>query len=346
MADDQETSLKDDLLAAAEEVEGAEEVVDEVEVAAAPEATQEAEEEVYEEASTDTVAADDSEPTEPAEPTVAYKPPVDWPAEVKAKFGDADPAIQEAVVARERHINQTLEETAQVRREHQEFSQMIAPYGPLLQAEGVQNPMAAVKGLLDTTAQLMMGTPAQKAQRVAQLIQHYGVDIATLDQVLVGENPVDPQMSSIEQMINQRLAPVDQLLQRVHQTEQQSQYQAQEEAGQTIEQFAQDPKHVHFDSVRDTMADFLDMAAQRGQNMTIDEAYQRACLADPQIAPLVTQQFQQQAASANAGTIAGKRNAASSIHGNKAASGSATALEEGMGLREALEAQFADSRRI
>lgn len=317
-----ETSLRDDILTAADEVE--------YEVKEG-EAEEKAQAEVPED---QTIKA------------TTHKPPVDWAPEVKTKFGKLEPDIQAAIAERERGINETLQQTASIRQEYDSFNQMLSPYLPLMQAEGVSNPVQAIRGLLETTAALQMGNQQQKASRIAQLIKHYNIDIDTLDRALVGEAPANPQQSQFEQMLNQRLAPVDQLLQRVHQNEQRQAQQSQTEAGQTIQQFAADPVNVHFDSVRETMADFLDMASQRGQQMSLQEAYQRACLADPQIAPLVVHQFQQQAARGSRQNIAGKRQAASSIHGRPASASSGNGLTEDMSLREAIEAQFAGGDRI
>ncbi len=342
---EQETSLREDLEAAAAEVEENSEVQEQ----AAPETAQEEKTEVPGEGEPTAEAAEQdpepAEPAEPAKPAAAPKPPVDWAPEVKAKFADLDPEVQAAIVERERGINEALQQTADIRHQYDNFNQMISPYLPLMQAEGVSDPAVAIKGLLETTAALQMGNPQQKAQRIAGLIQHYAVDIETLDNLLAGNPAADPQMSQFEQMLNQRLAPVDQLLQRANQAQAMQAQQQEMEANQTIEQFAADPKNVHFEAVRTVMADFLDMAGQRGQQMSIQEAYDRACALDPQIAPAVMQERAQQAAQGQQGMLAGKKNAASSIHGRPASTNTAI-LSDDMTLRETIAAQLEGSDRI
>jgi hypothetical protein len=339
---DQDNSLRDDLMAAAADVEDTPEgEVSEVEETAAPET----EEETPQEVSGEEQQSEPADPPAEPEPVIQSSPPVDWAPEVKEQWAKLDPALQNAISDRERHINETLQDTAGIRNEYDNFNQMIQPYIPMMQAEGATDAMIAVKGLLDTTAGLMLGSQAQKAQRIAGLIQHYGIDIEVLDGVLAGEPGQDPAATRFEQMLDQRMAPVNQLLQQVNQGQAEQQQQLNAEVGDDIFAFSQDPKNLHFGAVRGVMADFLDMASQRGTPMTLEDAYQRACLADPNIAPLVTQQFAQQAAQGHQAAVGSARNAAGSVVG-KPAGGSSSGLTEDMSLRETIEAQFGGGGRI
>ena len=44
---------------------------------------------------------------------------------------------------------------------------------------------------------------------------------------------------------------------------------------------AQDPQYPHFEQVRDSMADIVEIMANRGQHITIEAAYNRAVAMDP-----------------------------------------------------------------
>jgi hypothetical protein len=342
---DQETSLRDDLMAAAEEVEG-EEVAVEVEETAAPETAQETEAEVSAEVTSDDgVAEPAGEPAAPAEPVSDLNPPVDWAPEVAAKWGELTPDVQAAIVERERHVNNVLQESAGARQAVESFSTMFQPYIPLMQAEGVSDPLVAVEGLLKTTAALQMGSPHQKAQRIAGLIEHYGVDIGMLDAILAGQPVQDPQASQLNQLLDQRLAPVQELMRKVSQYEQQSQLQMEQENAQTIEQFAADPANKYFNHVRNEMADFLDVAASRGQQMTLGEAYQRACMANPQVSQHYLKDQADLAAQGNSRAVAAARVAGSSVHGTPAG-GPGGPITDDMSLREILEAQMTGGGRI
>lgn len=318
----EDKTLRETLEESIEKVEGEEvetEEVDEVETKAEEETTEETETEV---------SGEEVEQQEPAvEAKPATQPPVDWANEVKEKWADLPPDVQTSIVNREAHINETLRETADIRKEHSAFSEMIAPYIPVMQAEGAADPQQAIQGLLNTTATLTMGSPQQKAQKIAAMINHYGIDIQTLDQLLAGQAPPENTPPSDPR--------IDAIWNRMQQSEQATVQQAQQEASKNIQQFAADPKNVHFQTVKEAMADFIDVASSHGHAMTLDEAYQRACLADPQIAPLVTAQY---ANSASVDTTANDA-AASSISGKTASSGH-NAIKEDMSLRETIEAQF------
>ena len=304
-----------------------EEVVDEVETAAETEAEEETETEV----SGEEVAAEVVEPP----PTPDLNAPVDWNEHLKSEWGDLPQEVKQAITERNKQVDTVLQETAGIRDEYDNFSAMIQPYIPLMQAEGNSDPQQAIQGLLNTTATLSMGSQVQKAQKIAAMIEHYGVDIQTLDGMLAGEAPAAQPVAPADPRI-------DQIWNQMQVAQQQNTQQVQQEAGQNIQQFAADPANVHFPVVRERMADWIDMAGQRGQEMTLQDAYFKACLEDPQIAPLVTAQF------ANTGTNAAQaaRVAASSISGKPAASGH-TAIKEDMSLRETIASQIVgDGGRI
>lgn len=333
---DQETSLREDLESAIADTDtDAEETTttDEVEETAAPQATEETQEEVPGEGAPGEPAA---EPAAEAAPVA--QPPVDWAPEVKAKWQELPPDVQSAVAAREAHINETLRETADIRQDYDDFNAMLQPYEPLMQAEGATDPLQAIHGLLNTTATLAMGSAQQKAGKIAAMINHYGVDIETLDQILAGQAPAQPAAPPSDPRI-------DQIWQRMQAAEQGQYQQQQQEAQTSIQAFAADPKNVHFQSVKNTMADFIEIADQNGNDMTLEEAYQRACLADPQIAPLVTAEFANQTAQSHQQTVAGARRAGGSLAG-KPASGATTGITDDMSLRDTIKAQLAGADRI
>ena len=333
---DQETSLRDDLESAiADTDDNAEEITTthEVEETAAPQAAEETQEEVSGQGSPGEPAA------APAEaPAPVAQPPVDWAPEVKAKWQELPPDVQSSIAAREAHINETLRDTADIRQDYDDFNNMLQPYAPLMQAEGASDPFQAIQGLLNTTATLAMGSAQQKAGKIAAMINHYGIDIEALDQILAGQAPPQQQAPPSDPRI-------DQIWDRIQSAEQQ-QYQAEVgNAQNSIQAFAADPNNVHFESVKLAMADFIEIADKNGHDMTLEEAYQRACLSDPQIAPLVTAEFANQAAQGHQQAVAGARRAAGSLAG-KPASGAMTGITDDMSLRDTIKAQLAGSDRI
>ena len=336
---DQDNSLREDLEAAIETVDDGAEETTTHEVEGAP--AQEAEGQATE-TETEVPAEGGAEPAADdvvAQPDVVppgSQPPVDWPDEVKEQWATLQPEVQNLIAERERHVNEVLQHSADARQAVDTFQQMIQPFTPLMQAEGVSDPLTAINGLLQTTAQLALGSPQQKAQKVAELIGHYGVDIATLDSLLAGEPVANPEDIKLQQMLDARLAPVNQMLSQFQQAQQRSAQQVEAENAQTIDQFARDPKNVHFMQVREVMADFLDIAATNGQEMSLEQAYQRACMAVPEVAAQVMQSQANGIAGQNQQALAGAQAAASSVTGQPGAVGTG-GIEEGLSLRETLE---------
>ena len=271
---------------------------------------------------------------------VAKQAPMDWSPDTKAKWGELPADVQESIHAREVAVNQMFQETANDRRTAQSMYSMAQAFAPVFAAEGVQDPMQGIQGLLNITATLQQGGPVQKAERIAGLIKHYGVDITALDNIL-SDNSEDnepqqqqqQQAQQMQQMLDQRLAPVDQLVQQANQAQQYQYQQQQQQTNQTIEQFAQDPANTHFDAVRTVMADFVDLAAANGQQLSLKEAYDRACAATPAIANQMVQQRGNQ--------VANKQRAASSISGRRASSDSQNSGGT-MGVHDTLSAVWDD----
>lgn len=262
------------------------------------------------------------------------KAPVDWSPTLREHWGKLPAEVREKISARERDIAITMQETSAARHLANGFIQTIEPYRALMAAEGVQNPLDAVSGLMRVTSILAMGAPQQKAERIAGLVKHYGVDIELLDQALAGSLPKDPQQDAFQKMLDERMAPFNQLLSRFSQAEQQRDEQLYGQSLQTIEQFGADPKNEFFEHVRYRMADFLDMATQNGQQLSLKQAYDMACAMNPEIQQVLAQR--------KPVSLEDKRRASSSL----ASRGTDTSKGGDRTLREEIEAQFSDDARI
>jgi hypothetical protein len=70
------------------------------------------------------------------------------------------------------------------------------------------------------------------------------------------------------------------------------------------------------------MADLIDMSAKQGREITMQQAYDKACTLNPQIQAVINQRTQQQQLTQGSNTMAGKRAAASSITGSRGGAGS------------------------
>jgi hypothetical protein len=331
----EESSMRDDFEAAMAEHDNQEDGGTEEEGHAAGEKA--AEETEKEEVS---ATGNEGQEQQPEPAASASKAPVGWSPTDKQDWEKLPDNVKAAIGNREREISQVMEQTAGDRRTAQNYNQLVNAYAPIFAAEGVQDPIQGLQGLINITAELQQGSQLQKAQRIKGLIQHYGVDITALDNLLAGEAP-DPQQNQMEQLLNQRMAPVNDLLARVQAAEKQGHQQVQQGANESIQAFGADPKNDFFENVRNEMADFLDMAGRRGQKMSLEDAYQRACALNPEISGILVQRRAQEAAGQSSGNMMNKRNAASSLSG-AAQPGSNDGADDS--LRQSLERAMASQQ--
>lgn len=208
-------------------------------------------------------------------PPVTDKPPNSWTPKVREHWAKLPQEVRAEIAKRELEIQQGLSRSGDARKFADQFAEVVRPFEGLIRAQN-STPLQAVQNLMTTAAGLSMGSPAQKAQIVANIIQNYGVDIATLDKVLVGQDVSGPN-DEIAKLIDQRLAPVQQLMQQVENAKRQNQQRSAESVQTEISQFSSDPANEHFEAVRNDMADLMEIAAKRGQQMTLADAYKRAC---------------------------------------------------------------------
>lgn len=197
-------------------------------------------------------------------------------------------------------------------------------------------PLQAVGELLKADYALSTAPPTQKAQFMAKLIKDYGVDIAELDSALAGQQ-ADPTTSRVEQLFQQQLAPVQQFMQQQQQTLE-AERQAREQAAiAEIQQMANDHvKYPYFETVRNDMADLIDLNARRGIQLSLADAYAKAVQINPETAPLVRTQTKQVQVQNNRAQKAIQ--ASASVKGAPAGSPTTKGSDS---LRDTIEAAFA-----
>jgi hypothetical protein len=246
-----------------------------------------------------------NKPAEGAKPGVQPKPgdvstqveaaPKAWKASAQGKWAGLDPDVKAEVIRREKEITKVFGETGQMRQFAQNFRDTLQPHAARLQATGLQ-PLEAVSELLKADYILATAPQPQRAQFLAQLIKDYGIDVRALDSalesVLTGQPMQDPVESRLEQMLAERLTPLQNFLNQQQQTAQRDEQQMFQNASATINQMAQDNvKFPHFEQVRDDMADIIEMNARRNIYLTPEQAYQRAVGMNPEWAAASAQQL-------------------------------------------------------
>lgn len=272
-------------------------------------------------------------PPAPAETSATLKAPQSWKPAAREKWASLPAETQAEVWRREREVQHVLQETAQARKLAESFDSTIRPYVPLFQAEGAE-PLKAIGNMLQTVSVLARGQPQHKAQVVAQLVKAYGVDIAALDDALSGQAP---KAAAPQEFRDPRF---DTLMQHLQSQQSQRAEMERQKAFREVESAAAEMEFL--DDVRDDMADLMEVAARRGVELSLKDAYSRAVAMNPELSGILKQRDAAKAAeTANAATQRTKA-AASSVRNNPAPSS-----REGPGdsIREHLEAAFAAHKR-
>ena len=220
------------------------------------------------------------EPGQVAAPTDPYvKAPASWKPGAREAWAQLPPDVRAEVHRRERESAQVMQETHQSRQVHQYVGQLAQQFAPALQAEGV-DVLTATQNLMQLASRLRFGTPPEKALHVAQIIRNYGVDVNALADALDG---VARQQAPQQQMLQD--PRVDQLLQELNAAKQTRAEQLAEKAVGDVDAFGNDKEF--FDDVREEMADMMEVAAKRGIDLSLEQAYERACAIHPDISKVL-----------------------------------------------------------
>ena len=287
------SDLREALLEAADEPSEAveeNEVVDEKPEVSEGEAEQEAavEEPTLEDASGEADAEIEAVPS--SKNYNVEKAPSGWTPENREMWADVPPNLKQQIMKRDHEVEDLFRNTAEARRSFKQFNETIDPFRSVIAAHNAQ-PMEAIQGLLQTATALQMGTPQQKAQRISQLINHYGIDINTLDTILSGQQPENAPDDAMQQAIDARMQPMENFFNDMQNRQYDHQLQSDQQVQDDIGVF--ETKAEFFEDVRLDMADLMDFATQRGQDMSLQQAYDKACSLHPEISRVMTQRKSQ-----------------------------------------------------
>ena len=257
-----------------------------------------------------------TKPPAPGEVTAAtaqaLKPPSSWKPAAREKWAALPPEVQAEAARVDREVRQTMQESADARKNWDAYNKAIAPYAGMIAAEG-SNPIQAAANLMQTAHALRTAPPALKAQYVAKIITDYAVDINHLAQALdrPGQPAAAPQAQ--QQFRDPRF---DQFLGDLEQQKRQREAAVLQESAAEVEGFMADAEFG--DDVRQDMADLMDLAARRNRAMSVEEAYALACKQHPEVSQIVEQRERAKAANANLASTQRQRAAAVSVRSRPA----------------------------
>lgn len=274
------------------------------------------------------------------------KAPVSWRPEVREHWAQLPETVRSEIARREYEVARTLQETSEARKTAEAVMKTIAPYEAFIKAEN-SSPLQAIDNLMSTAARLRTGTAPELATLVAGIVQQFGVGrfgngfIDALDSALAGQTPrVDPQQAAIDQVLNQRLAPIQNMFQQFQQVQEQQQQRVAQQTLSEVEQFLNRAEFGN--DVREDMADLIEAAHRRGQSMTLKQAYDKACMLNDSVSKVVQQRRMAQGAQAQTQAAQRARSAAVSVSG----SAPVGALQQpATDVRSAIEAAITMSSR-
>jgi len=285
-------------------------------------------------------ASDPSKDTpEPDTSKDSLKAPVGWSPKEREQWSKVPREIQQRINNREREMAESMAGTKEARQAYEQINKITQSFGPVLAADGFSSPTEAMQAAFGSMAAMRMGTPQQKATEVARIVKQYGIDINALDDALVGnvspQGAADPQSAAIERIIEQRMAPMTQFMQTIEQAQQAKIGEGRQQANSAVMEFSKTAEFLP--DVREDMADIIDLAAKRGVNLSMQQAYDRACAAHPEIANVMSERKRAEAITGGQQVLASKRNAASSISGRKTGQGGGGSA---LSMRDSIAAAF------
>ena len=269
------------------------------------------------------------------------KAPISWRPEAREEWAKTPPAIQQEVMRREREITDTLRTTAEARHFSQQFNQVVQPYAHMIQAENA-TPIQAFQNLMQTAAALRTGSAQQKAQLVSEIISQHNIDVEQLDNLLSakfsGKQAAAPQ-NDMMALLDQRLAPFQQYMHTQQQTQQRAQQQEMAQLQQETASFLNDPKNEFANDLAGDIADILELGANRGQKISLQDAYNRATMLHPTISDIIQRRKTGQSAANESEAAIRARRAAASIT-NSGAPSRDSGTDDGDDIRSALAASM------
>lgn len=202
----------------------------------------------------------------------AVKPPDSWTNPMKAKFAAMDRETQEYIAQRDRETRAAISRTDEFTDLGRRAREAAAPYDAIIRAEGGDT-LGMLKDYLNYAYVFRTASPQQKVAALHQLATQFNIPLGVPAQQ--GPSPY----SALEQQLRQQQQSLEQMrLERQQEIQQRSQ---DEQAGyeSVFEDFAGEAGHEHFETLRPAMGQLM----MQGHAKTLEEAYEQAAWANPEI---------------------------------------------------------------
>jgi hypothetical protein len=228
--------------------------------------------------------------------------PSTWRPAARAEWEKLSPALKAEIHKREADFMTGQSQLLPDAKLGSAIGKVMEPYRMMLQSEGA-TPEAAVAELMRTAAVFRVGTMQQKYQTIAQIARQFGLDLRVF-----GAPQPQAQAANAPQYRDPR---VDQIVEHIQRAEQMRQArdrqvleQEQQSTYSTADQWmnAQDaqgnPVHPYAADVIDEMTALIPQLKAANPNLShadaLQQAYERACWAHPEVRALLQAEQQQQ----------------------------------------------------
>lgn len=272
--------------------------------------------------------------------------PASWRPEVRDHWAQLPESVRAEVARREQEVQRTLQETSESRKYAEAISKTLAPYEQYIRAEN-SNPIQAIDHMMSTAVKLRTGSAPELAQLVAGMVQQFGTGrfgpqfVEMLDSALAGTSRPADNYQHVQQVVQQQLAPVQQFMSQFQQAQAMQQQQIAEKASQEVSNFLNQTEFGN--DVREEMADLMEVAQRRGQELSLQDAYRQACMLNPSVRSALQARANAKSAQTQSGIAQKARAAAVSVSSSGAPMGAPKVQSDS--VRDAIEAAIAMTGR-
>jgi len=230
------------------------------------------------------------DPQAQAEARSAAVPPATWSAGAKAIYATLPEVARKEIAKRETDYARGIQQYAEKAKVAESFMREAQPYEAMLRAEG-SDALGALKSYLHQAYALRTASPQDRGRMIMDVAQKFGADLTPYFGQQGQQQPAEGQdvRQEVANLVQQLVSPHLQKIQsweseRMTAQQRESQQMEQEISGQ-IETFQNatnedgTPKHLYFENVRPLMSAFF----ANGQAKTLEQAYDMACFANPEV---------------------------------------------------------------
>lgn len=246
-------------------------------------------------------------------------PPPGWSPTAKAEWQNLPQHVREAIGQRETQMQKGMEKIERY-KDLDQYDSLARNSGTTI-SEAFGRYVSAEQALND---------PKTRHQAFLWLFNEYDINPAVF---LEGQHQGQDAQPQTHQQVHQGLPP--EVIERLDRIEGMFTGQRTSAVNSELARFAADPAHTYFHNVEDRMADLILLARQNGQEMSLQDAYESACWADPEIRTLLIKGQQEQTARQAAEAAEAAKRAAGSLPTGSPLNGARERASAGVNNRRA-----------